>query len=308
MAGESAIKVVPPMVLLIITVGALLSFALRRGLRPLEAAARSVAERNAKTLTPILAGATPVELEPMVRSINELIDRLAVAFAAQRQFVGDAAHELRTPVTALRLQLQLLEKADSEGERLGALAELRAGIDRSQRLVEQFLELSDAEHDGASDSMASLNLSDVARSVVASTSPKAERLGLDLGFSGTSNAEIRGHRDSVLVMVTNLVENALRYTPAAGRVDVDVQVEGGGAVLRVIDNGPGVAESERERVFDRFYRGRDASALSRDKGGSGLGLAIVRAIAEKHGAQIELRTAPGGRGLEAKVTFKRPAA
>jgi two-component system OmpR family sensor kinase len=303
MAAGSAIKVVPPMAMLVIVVGGLLSFALRKGLRPLDAAARSVAERSAKSLTPLSASDAPMELEPIVTSINGLIHRLSIAFAVQRRFLADAAHELRTPVTALRLQIQLLERAGSECQRLEALAELKAGIDRSQRLIGQFLEISSAEGDVDAESMEWVDLSDLARSVVTSMSPKAEQLGIDLGFSGAKSARIHGQAQAVGVLITNLVENTLRYTPAGGRVDVDLQVDGRAVVLKVVDNGPGIAESERERVFDRFYRGRNATALARDKGGSGLGLSIVRVIAEKHAAPIELRTPPGGQGLEVRVTF-----
>ena len=291
------------MLLLVAIVGGLLRYALRRGLRPLDTAARSVAQRSATSLVPLAANDVPIELEPVVSSINGLIQRLSVAFTSQRRFLADAAHALRTPVTALRLQLQLLERADGDHQRAEALRELRTGIDRSQRLIEQFLELSSAEGEGSSERMDSLDLSALARSVVADMSATAEQLDIDLGFSGSQQARIRGHGQAVAVLISNLVENALRYTPAPGRVDVDIAVDGTSTVLRVVDDGPGIAESERGRVFDRFYRGREANALARDKGGSGLGLSIVRVIADKHDAQISLLAGAGGRGLEVRVVF-----
>ena len=303
-ARESAGQLVPPLVALVLIIGGLLSFALRRGLRPLDAAARSVAERSATSLTPISSADVPVELQPVVSSINGLIERLSVAFSAQRRFFADAAHELRTPVTALRLQLQLLEGSGNEVERRDALEELKAGVDRSQRLIKQFLEVSSAEADGVARPMELLDLAELARSVVADLSLAAEAAGIDLGASGATGVEVRGHKHQLVVLLTNLIENALRYTPSGGVVDVGTDDESSAPLLRVIDNGPGIAPSERERVFDRFYRGEGATELARDANGSGLGLAIVRAIAERHRASVSLHTAPGGAGLEVRVVFE----
>ncbi|MEO7056758.1 MAG: ATP-binding protein [Caldimonas sp.] len=302
-ARESAANVIPPMVALVLIVGGLLSFALRRGLRPFAAAARSVAQRSARSLAPIAAADLPTELEPIVSSINDLLSRLSAAFSVQRSFLADAAHELRTPVTALRLQLQLLEQSADEAERHDALAELKAGIDRSQRLIEQFLEISGAENDGDARPMEPVDLSELARSIVAEMSLKAEHAGIDLGFGGSSAIQLHGHPHQLGVLLTNLIENAVRYTPSGGKVDVDISVEHGLPVLRVTDTGPGIPEAERGRVFKRFYRGENADELARDSSGSGLGLAIVRAITEQHHASISLCTAPGGQGLEVRVAF-----
>ncbi|MEO9067033.1 MAG: ATP-binding protein [Caldimonas sp.] len=303
-ARESAANVIPPMVALVLIVGALLSFALRRGLRPFESAARSIAERSARSLAPISADDVPTELEPVVSSINGLLSRLSMAFSVQRRFFADAAHELRTPVTALRLQLQLLEQSADETERHDALADLRAGIDRTQRLIEQFLQVSSGETDSDAKPMEPVDLSELARSVVAEMSLKAEHAGIDLGAGGASGVQLVGHRHQLGILLTNLVENALRYTPSGGRVDVDISVEQGSPVLRVTDSGPGIPEAERGRVFERFYRGEHAEQLARDASGSGLGLAIVRAIAERHRASIALDTGPGGQGLEVRVAFR----
>ena len=304
MAGESAAKVMPPMIALVLIVAGLLSFGLRRGLRPLDVAARSVAARSADSLEPIAADDMPRELEPMVSSINGLISRLATAFSTQRRFLADAAHELRTPVTALRLQLQLLEGSSDEAERRESLAELRAGIDRSQHLIEQFLQISSAEAESADvRPMERLDLGELARSIVARLSAQAEHRGIDLGADGVSGIEIEGHEHQIGLLLTNLIENALRYTHRGGVVDVSADRDGDKAMLRVADNGPGIPESEFETVFGRFYRGVEAARLASDASGSGLGLAIVRAIAERHHAIVSLHTAAGGHGLEARVLF-----
>lgn len=304
MAGESAGTVFPPLMVLVVLIGALLVFALRRGLRSLDAAAADIARRSASSLAAIAADDAPVEIVPLVASINGLMQRLGTAFEAQRRFLADAAHELRTPVTALRLQLQGVQRARDEGERQRGLAELEAGIDRSQRLVLQLLQVARTEPDGEATREEELDLAALVREQVATLSIKAEHAGIDLGADTAGPVPVCGDAAQLGVLVENLVENALRYTPAGGVVDVSAAVEAGKAVLRVVDNGPGIAESERERVFERFQRGD--MARKQVPSGSGLGLSIVQAIARRHRATVELLTPPSGRGLEVRVSLPSP--
>lgn len=301
LAAEAASKLFPPFLVLIALIGLLLVVALRRGLVPLDRAAQDVAARSAASLEPIDDIGAPQEIRPMIRSINGLMQRLAHAFGAQRRFVADAAHELRSPVTALRLQLQVLERAGDDAARTHALSELKAGISRSQRLIEQLLELSRAEPDAPSRHEA-LDLGDVVREVVAHRSTEADRKDIDLGAEVIAAARVVGDRDQLRVLLDNLVGNALRYTPRGGRVDVRSSQVDGRSTLQVIDNGPGIAPQERTRAFDRFYRGEGLQGDER-MSGSGLGLAIVQAIAHRHRATVSLHTAPSGSGLEARVVF-----
>ena len=303
LAAEAASKVLLPLALLSLGVGGLLVFGLQRGLRPLDRAARDVAARSETALEPIAGDAVPRELAPLVAAINGLMQRLESALAAQRRFVADAAHELRTPITALRLQLQRLRRSGDAAARERALGELEAGIARSQRLVEQLLQVARAEPDGRAPRRVEVDLAALVRAAVARHSARAELLGIDLGALAETEVRTQGDPDALGVLLDNLVENALRYTPAGGVVDVEAAFEQGQPRLRVVDDGPGIPEAERERVFDRFYRGENAHALARDASGSGLGLAIVRAIAERHGATVSLHTPPGGRGLEVRVRF-----
>lgn len=308
MAGESAAKVLPPILVLGAIVGGLLVIGLRRGLRPLDAAARDVAQRSIQSLEPISTDAVPREIVPLVSSINGLMQRLSAAFSAQRSFLADAAHELRTPVTALRLQLQLLQQSGDEVSRSQAMAELASGIHRVQELIAQLLQVARSEPDEEAPRKENIALEELVRSVVATMSVKAERHGIDLGASGAADVMVQGDRDQLTVLLNNLVENALRYTPAGGVVDVEADTQDGQPALRVVDDGPGIPHAERERVFDRFYRGEDARTFARDSGGSGLGLAIVRAIADRHGASVSLCTPGSGRGLEVRVVFPSPPA
>ncbi|MDZ4124078.1 MAG: ATP-binding protein [Hydrogenophaga sp.] len=308
MAGESASKVLPPLLGLVVVVGGLLIFGLRKGLRPLQGAAQDVSQRSAHSLDPISLEGVPNEIQPLVVSINDLMQRLGEAFVKQRRFVADAAHELRTPITALRLQIQLLQGSVNDAEREQAMSEFASGVDRSQRLVEQLLNIARADADSDHFSPQPLNLTELVKSVVARFSLKAEVLDIDLGVSGESipaGVWVNGDLEQLTVLLNNLVENALRFTPAGGVVDVNIsQDRDASTLLRVIDNGPGISESERERVFDRFYRGSEATALARDGYGSGLGLAIVRAIAERHGACVSLASPADHVGLEVTVRFR----
>ncbi len=305
-ASESASQTILPVIGLVLVVAGLMVFALRRGLRPLDAAARALAARSAQTLVPIDGADVPREMAPLVSSINDLMARLAVAFVAQRRFLADAAHELRTPTTALRLQLQLLKQAPDASARADALAELEAGVARTQRLIEQLLQVARSEPDGEALRADRVDLAELVHSVVGTLSVKADRHGIDLGASIATDAVVCGDAEQLIVLLNNLVENALRYTPEGGVVDVVAGLHEGQPALRVIDTGPGIPTDERDRVFTRFYRSGNARTLAADEGGSGLGLAIVRAIAERHGAVVNLLTPAPGQGLEVRVVFPRP--
>lgn len=303
MAAESAAKVFPPMLALVVVLGGLLLFGLRRGLQPLGDAARDVAARSARSMLPIATDGVPREIKPLVQSINELLGRLSEAFSAQRRFLADAAHELRTPVTALRLQVHLLRRSDSPAARQDALDELEQGVIRSERMVQQLLAVARSEPDGQVMRVEQVSLDDLVRCAVSDFSLKAELCRIDLGARVGSNIAVQADAHQLRVLLDNLVENALRYTPPGGVVDVDADLQDGRPRLRIVDNGPGIPVAERERVFDRFYRGADAHSLAPEGGGSGLGLAIVRAIAERHHASVSLHTPTGHGGLEVRVVF-----
>lgn len=303
LAAEAVSKFLLPVLGLMLFVGGLLVFALRRGLRPLDSAAVDVAARSAASLDPIDTMGVPREIHPLIHSLNGLMQRLAEAFHVQRQFVADAAHELRSPVTALRLQLQLLERARDEKERKAALAELKFGIERAQRLIAQLLDLSRVEPDAPMNLQQPVDLSLLVHTAVVEHNTSAERKGIDLGAETPSPIIATADPVQLAVLLDNLVGNAIRYTPPGGRIDVKAHMEGAHPVIEVTDTGPGIAEAERERVFDRFYRG-DAGLNDLSAPGSGLGLAIVDAIVKRHAAQVVLANRPPPGGLEVRVVFR----
>lgn len=304
LARESALKIIPPLLAVMAVVALLLVFALRRGLRPLDATARDIGVRSAGALAPIPTDDVPKEITPLVTSINALMVRLADAFSLQRRFLADAAHELRTPVTALRLQLQLLQRSTDAAARDDAVRELALGIERSHHLIEQLLQVARSEPDGESLKSEPVDLGELARSVVAHLSIKAEHRGIDLGAADAGGVRVSADQQQLIVLLNNLVENALRYTPVGGVVDVSAGWHAGLPMLTVVDDGPGIAAAERERVFDRFHRGQDARASDLESVGSGLGLSIVQAIADRHDALVSLHTPDGGHGLEVRVVFE----
>jgi two-component system OmpR family sensor kinase len=239
-------------------------------------------------------------VRPLVDALNDLLVRLGVALDRERAFMADAAHELRTPLTALHLQMGTLSRAANEAERDDAMGKLSAGMQRAIRLVEQMLSLARQEPRVES-IRAPVPLADIARDVVAELVPLADAKQIDLGISNSQPAVVMGDPDALRTLTRNLVDNAVRYTPAGGRVDVSVENggDGGQTLLKIVDNGPGIPPEERSRVLDRFYRRPGTSPP-----GSGLGMAIVKAIADTHGATLELDSGPAGTGLAVSVRFR----
>lgn len=302
LARETASKLILPALLVLGVIAGLLTLAIRRGLAPLSQAAGEVSVRSAESLHPLDLSAHPPELHLLVGAVNDLMARLGGSLALQRHFLADAAHELRTPITALRLQLQLLERAASLQEREAATAQLRAGIERAQHLVEQLLQLSRLAPETPALRRDTVELAELVRSTVGHFSARAEQKGVDLGALPGAQVRIAGDAQQLGILLNNLVDNALRHTPAGGRVDVGCVQKGSHAELTVTDNGPGIPASERERVFDRFYRSSWSGGEANGHG-SGLGLAIVKAVADRHRADIVLAEPPVGRGLRVSVRF-----
>jgi two-component system OmpR family sensor kinase len=300
LARGAALRVVIPLLLLLPLLGAAIVGVVGNGLLPLRRIAMEVQRRDAHSLTPIATERLPQEVAPLVNELNRLLARLHAAFQTQRAFVADAAHELRSPLTAVRLQLQLLDRAPDEAARREARSNLGAAVERAIHLVEQLLTLARSEPRDVAGELSRVALEQAAADGIADANALAVARDIDLGLEAEP-AAVRGDREALRTLVRNLVDNAVRYTPAGGRVRVSTHNGASGATLEVTDSGPGIPAADRERAFDRFYRRANAA-----EGGSGLGLAIVKAIADRHGAQISLDDAPGG-GLRVTVGFPRPA-
>ena len=300
-AAAAAWRSVRPIVVAAPLVACVVWWVAGASLAPLTRLVRIARERDVHALEPLPLAGLPAEVEPLVEAFNALLSRVASAFDAQRSFVADAAHELRSPLTALKLQLELLRSAHGDAERAAALRALGAGIERANHLVAQLLTLARADP-AAPVRREPLDLAELAREVLSELVPLAQARGAELALEAPAPVPLVGDATALRGLVRNLVDNAIQHAggEAAARRGAQVAVEvrrlpDGRARLYVDDDGPGIPPAERERVFDRFYR--------RDPGrgaGSGLGLAIVRAIAERHGGSVALADAPAG-GLRVEV-------
>ena len=299
-AAQSAWRTLLPLAALIPFLGVLIWYAVGRGLRPLETMSHAVARRQPDAMAPLAETGLPVELQPLAGSLNALLTRLSDALNAQRRFTADAAHELRTPLAALKLQVELVERAPDAATRAAALAELEDGVDRASHLVEQLLAMARLEPEALAKSFGDCDLVTLAKDVIVARAALAADRRIDLGLAREAVVRVHGDMASLSMLLANLLDNALRYTPAGGRIDVAVDDDAGHAVLTVADTGPGIPAIDRERVFDRFYRGANAGP---EQTGSGLGLSIVKRIADAHGALVTLDAESDGRGLVVRVRF-----
>jgi two-component system, OmpR family, sensor kinase len=285
LAALTAGRLLLPVLVMLPLLGLLGWWIVGRGLAPLGALADSLARRAPASLEPVAAAQAPSEVQPLVHSLN-----------TQRRFAADAAHELRTPLTALTLQIQLARRAGTAEERAIALDRLEQGVKRATRLVQQLLTMARLDPDAAAHAETRFDLAELAGAAAEERKAAAEARGIGVAVRAEPTW-MRGQEEAVRILLANLVDNALRYTPPGGTVTIHVRRDREVAALEVVDSGPGIAPEERERVFDRFYRGRDAPV-----GGSGLGLAIVRQIVELHSGKIALADAEGG-GLKVSVHF-----
>lgn len=316
-AARMALRTVAPLLLLLPLLGWMVWLAVGRGLRPVREIARQVGKRDANALSPLAVAEMPAEIAPLTEALNLLLARLSDAIDTQRAFIADAAHALRTPLTALQLQAQLVERADSEPARREAVGNLRDGLERLTHLVTQLLTLARHEPGAAVAGQQPIALRELAATVVGEMTQAALDRNIDLGLDASGDGDdggngrkagdagagdaagltVQGDPDALRILLTNLIDNALRYVPAGGKVDVRVQrADAGRVALIVADNGPGIPPEQRARVLDRFYRLPDAPS-----GGSGLGLAIVDEIAQVHRATLSLED--NEPGLRVRVVF-----
>ena len=281
----------------------LIWFGLSRGVAPINALQRRLRARRPDDLSAIEEDATPAEITPLVTAMNDLLERLSGNIEAQRRFVADAAHQLKTPLSGLRLQAELALKSARNSETEDNLHKIVAGTARATRLINQLLLMATAENPDRIQ-LVPLDLNKLARQVTEDWVEQALARGIDLGFEDTPEpAMIRGQALLLSEALNNLIDNALRYAPYSGHVTVSIALSDTEVCLNVQDNGPGIAPEERERIFDRFYR-----VLGTQTHGSGLGLAIVKEIAQKHHARIEVGAAhPDAMpaGTQFTLRFKR---
>jgi two-component system OmpR family sensor kinase/two-component system sensor histidine kinase QseC len=297
LALRATLRSLAPLLALVPLMGFFISWLIRRELRAVRRLEREVAGLHARTLRPVSEARLPSELAPVAQAINQLLERLDQVLCAQRNFIGDAAHELRSPATALQLQLEILDQELAGRFESDALRQLRDGVRRITRLTSQLLTAATTDPTEEALNRAPLEFAELLRREVAGCFMQAQAKGMELTVDAPEQLSIEGDAERLRILLRNVLDNAIRYTPAEGRVALSLVRREDRALLAVDDSGPGIPVDERERVFQRFYRGRSVT-----KAGNGLGLSIVRNIALLHGAQIGLATSALG-GLRVEIAL-----
>ncbi len=296
------LRMMLPQALLILLAAVLVWYAVGRGLAPLSTLRKEIENRSHRDLSALPEEQAPQEVQPLIRAMNDLLQRLSETLAAQQRFIADAAHQLRTPVAGIKTQTELALRQSPSGDAQATLHQLHTATEQITRLINQLLSLARAEPGTERVHAAEkLDLNKLVREATTEWVPRALARNIDLGFdSPQDGVTIEGDAFLLREMLNNLLDNAIRYTQAGGQVTVHIVPDASHIVLSVEDNGPGIPESERERVFERFYR-----VLGTSVEGCGLGLAIVREIAQRHGAEVSLGQGAGGSGTVIRITFPR---
>ena len=298
LAARMAARTLLPWLVVVPMLAGVIWWMVKRGLQPLMTVAHAVNAQTPDALEPLPVTGLPHELQPLVTAINALLRRLAVTLAAQQAFIADAAHALRTPLTAVHLQAQVVARAHDNAERQRALDTLLQAVQRATHLAQQLLTLAREAPDAAQRPLVPVEMPQLITTVIADHAPLAAEHGIDLGLVRADPGWIQGDADSLRLLFANVLENALWYTPTGGTVDVTLTNDSQAIRVEVTDTGPGIPPEDAARVFDRFYRGANTRVP-----GSGLGLAIVKTIAERHHATVTLGPRPNRPGLVVCVTF-----
>lgn len=281
-ARESAWRSLLPFLILFPVLLLVVGDLVRKLFRPIATLSAEIDQRDQQALHAIDEQHLPSEIQPFVVAINRLLRRVAQAMEAQRRFIADAAHELRSPMTALSLQAERLAATPMSADTRQNFLPLAQGIERSRKLIEQLLALAAAQSI-AQRAEAVVSVHAVFRRVLEDLLPLAENKAIDIGVESVEDVQVVISELDLIILIKNLVDNAIRYTPAGGRVDLSVERTEQGARIEIKDSGPGIRAEEQALVFDPFYR-----SLGTGEAGSGLGLSIVRAIAERTGIRVGL--------------------
>ena len=298
LAGSVASHLMHPLAVGLPVLALLIWLGVGAGLAPLGNVAREIQRREPDNLAHLDEGNAPREVVPLIAAINALFDRLRNSLEQERRFTADAAHELRTPLAAVKTQAQVALGARSDEARAHALASVVSGTDRAARLVEQLLVLARLDPQTALPDGQRVALHELAGQCIAELAPAAAAKGVDMSLASGAEANVAGDAILLGVLLRNLLDNAVRYTPVGGEVEVEIRGTQDAVLLSVSDSGPGIPEAERTQVLDRFYR-----VLGSGEEGSGLGLSIVKRIADLHRAGVSLGAGPAGRGLRVEVAF-----
>jgi len=291
------IRMTIPMLISLPFLGLLVWVSVNQSLAPVKSVAGYMRRRKTNDLSPIDEKRTPLEIQPVFESINDMFAQMKTAFDTERRFTSDAAHELRTPLAALKTHAEIALQAKNIEEQNKALRQVVQGVNRATRLVEQLLTLARLDPDTGFTNIRRFDLFIAAEDVLSNEAYLAIDKNIEISLAGTRGKFVAGNLDAIKVLMRNLIDNAIRYTPKNGIVEVSTDRRDDTVILTIADSGPGIPEQERSKVFNRFYR-----SLGTKESGSGLGLSIVTRIADLHHVDIELKTSKMN-GLQIDVLF-----
>lgn len=294
LVGKITLQMTWPFVLLVPLMGLFVWYFIGRGLKPLEQIAGEIGSRKSEYLEPLQAQQVPVEIKPLVDELNRLFESLAQSFDKERRFTSDAAHELRTPLAALKVHLQVLQTSDTTEDKRFALEAIQQGVNRASHLVDQLLGLARLEPQAirANQERKQVDLHALCVDVLSEIYPLAREKKQEISLSGDDNVTLQGYSYPLQSMLTNLLSNSVTYTPEGGEIQLEIKQANKAVSIWVHDSGPGIPESSRQSVLSRFKK-----VDGRIQSGSGIGLSIVKRVAELHGMQIELLTSSRLGGL-----------
>ncbi|MEO6352244.1 MAG: ATP-binding protein [Burkholderiaceae bacterium] len=297
LAGGITFRMLAPLLFALPGLALLIWFSIGRGLQPLQSLSAAIAARSAGKLDLITLHSVPTEVQALIASLNDLLRRLSHSLDQERRFTADAAHELRTPLAAIKVQAEVALAAQDKPQQDQALHGIIEGINRTTRLSEQLLLLARLDH-LTPESQQSIELGELARQCAARCADSALERDIDLSVSAAVSCQVCGDPVLLEALIGNLIDNAIRYTQPQGCIEIGIQTAQDGVTLTVKDDGPGLSEQDKERVLHRFYR-----AEGNGGSGSGLGLSIVERIAQVHRATLALETGLHGRGLGIRILF-----
>ncbi len=301
-AFSSMLNTILPIALLIPLSWIFVGWVVSRLLRPLQSLAVALRESQTGSSVKLNSKGIPSEVAPLVDAMNDLLVRQHGLLEFRQRFISDAAHQLRTPLTALTLQMENLKQALRGKSTATLVQHMEKGLARMSGLLGQLLKLARAEDPHLQTQVASVELADVCRASIADVYEMAVAKKIDLGITADAKVLVRGDRLDLAMLIGNLLDNAIRYTPACGKVDLEILATGNEAIVNIRDTGPGIPENALNLVFNRFYRHNPSETE-----GSGLGLSIVAALAARCGADVKLENRKDRSGLLAQVTFRRAA-
>ena len=305
MANEILFSMLIPQLIIIVLVSGLLFFGIKRGLHPLDNLKTDLSERNLNDLSPIDNSKVPTELRPLLNAFNDLLARVSGGISKEQRFIADAAHQLKTPLAGLKTQAELALREKNPEKIAHALGQINQASGNLSHMINQLLVLSKAEPYSATYlTFAPVDLCQLAQTVTGDWVATALQKNIDLGFestgllAGNKTALVDGNALLLRELMNNLIDNAIRYTPASGRITVGIRQENKTTIFYVQDNGIGLAVENQALVFERFYR-----VLGTQQEGCGLGLTIVQEIAERHGATVSVTSEGEGKGTLFLVRF-----